>query len=270
MKSLRKVQYCSCKTRKRRGKGKDTEKDTWDRCVYHCKICDKDYYDRRLIRHHIINFHKMDYKTYLQDCGDPEVACPKWQCPICNSSVKFTITSIETHLTQQHKRCLSEFESEFGRPKEVNTTMENPTTPSQSYNPATSAQQIQALQQVQPSENTHHIPTAAHRSVQPAPRAIPSQPLLEKHPTPLSMQAWLPVPPLRNVIGLINVGAVARRSSPLPCDIDQQSSSSSFPFPPASWEPGQDYGVSQTIISVSPPMDMSDIEENFPSSSEMI
>lgn len=89
--------------------------------------------------------------------------------------------------------------------------MGNPTPSSHSDNPQISAQQSQTLQRLQPSEDTDQVPTAAHRSLQPEPHAISSQPLslLEQHPT-VSCQAWLPVPRLRNVAGqtrqVINAG----------------------------------------------------------------
>eukprot|EP00090_Calanus_glacialis_P021194 TRINITY_DN32700_c0_g1_i1.p1 TRINITY_DN32700_c0_g1~~TRINITY_DN32700_c0_g1_i1.p1 ORF type:complete len:300 (+),score=69.22 TRINITY_DN32700_c0_g1_i1:90-902(+) len=121
--SMRNVTYCPCKTRKR-NRRKNNVEDPWERCLYQCAVCSGMYADRRSLRNHVIQNHKTDYKAYLDQFGDPEVACPKWQCMLCESSVKFSRSSIETHIRHQHTLSLAEYESQYGVPEYLDETVQ--------------------------------------------------------------------------------------------------------------------------------------------------
>jgi hypothetical protein len=124
--------------------------------------------------------------------------------------MKFSRNSIETHLTQQHQLCLSQFELEYGRLNGMNPIKDIPVPASHSNSPNISYQQPQIVQH---SGQQDHPPTAAHRSPQPHTSAQQREEMMiSPHPVrysllekiPVSSQAWMPVPQLRHAVGQVS------------------------------------------------------------------
>jgi len=182
--SLREVQYCKCKTKKRCSR-KQTDEDPWDKCKYKCGICDQIYRDRGTLTNHINQKHKIDCKSYVEQFGDPAISCPKWKCLVCGVRVKFSRGSVQTHLLQ-HAQSIEDYEAVYGGPD---------LQESQPYNPNTTQSTAGAL-------------SGTEAGFQPS----------------VSANVWLPVPPLNHPIGQTcpSKGVCAKRSVPLPTTVTHQ------------------------------------------------
>jgi len=277
--SMRNVTYCPCKTRKRK-RGSDEVQDQWDRCLYQCAVCSCKYADRRVLRSHVIQTHNMDYKVYLEQFGDPEVACPKWQCLICRSSIKFARSSIEAHTRHLHRLTLADYEAKYGVPPENEEGSNDSTESHDGW--STAGDTMDPQHTLSDTGDTAPAPTTD--TTLPFPTLAVREVNLPGSSSHISSYAWLPVPSYQHNIGQtmqanVEKGLVkAVRSQPVPALSKSWRPPilKAFTYQPprdmppmtTTGEPTYAPSQSQTVISNSP-QDSSDLEE-FQSSSEML
>ena len=80
----------------------------YNRCLYSCQHCSKQYFENKYLKNHIENNHE-NYNEYEQKFGELSSIRNNHECEECGKGVVWSKQNIEKHITNQHNLTLEAY-----------------------------------------------------------------------------------------------------------------------------------------------------------------
>merc|ERR1719402_1703573 len=98
----------------------------YQKCFWTCQFCNQTYGSTTAIYNHVKDKHGMDKEAYLDKFGDLGKVVERYNCKICERSMKCDAKTIHTHMKYVHKSSLKDYSKQFHDNEEAEESDDQP------------------------------------------------------------------------------------------------------------------------------------------------